>query len=63
VSYWKRVRDPALWRSVFTTRLRFAAVALVIFPVGHWIFGAIFPQRASVGTLIAALLFFVVALA
>ena len=27
VSYWGRVRDPALWRSVFATRLRFAAVA------------------------------------
>ena len=62
MGYWERVRDPALWRGAFAARVRWAALAIVTFPVGHWIFGTIFP-RASVGSLIGALLFLAVALA
>jgi hypothetical protein len=62
VSYWTRVRDPAMWRHVGATRLRFAAVALVTFPLGRWIFGELFP-RATVASLVTAILFFVAAIA
>jgi hypothetical protein len=48
--------DREAWKTAFKQRLAWAALSLVTFPVGHWLFAKLLPGPTTIPKLVAVLL-------